>query len=217
MTREHYMMQLEEVKHNLLRMGTFVEKVIEMSIKSLTNHDVELAQRVPIEDDSIDRLEIAIEQQCITILALQQPLAKDLRIITTALKIITDLERMGDNAVNISKKSVEIGKDEFIKPLVDIPVMAEMAQKMVRLSLDAFVKEDVDLAEQVAEMDNEVDELYSRIVDDIMELISQDRKNIQQATKLLFVARYLERIADHTTNICERTIYLVTGELKEIN
>jgi phosphate transport system protein len=151
------------------------------------------------------------------LIALQQPLAKDLRTIATVMKMITDLERMGDNAVNIAKITLEIGKEPLIKPLIDIPKMSIIVQKMVKLSLDAFLNEDIELAEEVAKMDQEVDDLYEKILNEIILLISEDRAIAAQATKLMFVGRYLERIADHATNICERIIYMVTGEFKEIN
>ncbi|MEF9934823.1 MAG: phosphate signaling complex protein PhoU [Clostridium sp.] len=217
MSREHYSQRILDVKHKVLTMGSMVESVINMSVTALKNGDVELAKRVYEEDDKIDLLEIEIEQECMTLLALQSPLAKDLRIVATALKLITDLERMGDHAVNISKITLEIGEESLIKPLIDIPKMAGMCQDMVRLSLDAFVKEDITLAEKVALMDEEVDEIYENIVEELFILIGEHRDNIKQGTKLLFVGRFLERIADHTTNICERLVYMVTGERQEFN
>lgn len=215
--RENFAQKIENVKHQVLKMGALVEEVINMAVESLRNQDVELAKRVNDEDDKIDQLEIDIETECMNILALQQPLAKDLRTIATALKIITDLERIGDHAVNISKITMEIGNEKLIKPLVDIPRMAKLAQEMIKLSLDAFVKEDVALAEKVAEMDHEVDALYKNVIDDVINLIADNKEFAKQGTKLMFVGRYLERTADHTTNICERIIYMVTGVMKEIN
>lgn len=217
MSREHFSQNILNVKHKVLRMGSMVENVINLSVIALKNQDLELAKKVYDEDDKIDAIELEIEQECMTLLALQSPLARDLRTIATALKIITDLERMGDHAVNIAKITLEIGKDKLIKPLVDIPKMAVMCQEMVRLSLDAFVKEDVELAEKVARMDQAVDDIYEVILNDVLAIIANDRESTHQATRLIFVARFLERVADHSTNICERLIYMVTGELKEIN
>lgn len=217
MTRERFSQQVMEVKHKVVRMGALVEDIIELAVTSLKNQDIEAAKKVYIDDDKIDALELEIETDCMKMLALQQPLAKDLRTVATALKIITDLERMGDNAVNIAKITLELGKEPLIKPLIDIPRMAQIAQDMVKLSLDAFVKEDIKLAEKVAAMDEEVDSIYLSIFDEIIELITKDNNKTRQGTKLLFIGRFLERIADHTTNICERVIYMVTGELKEIN
>jgi phosphate transport system protein len=206
-----------ELKHNVLRMGTLVERIVDMSVTSLKEQKLEIAHMVNFEDNKIDEYDIQIENECMHLIALQQPLAKDLRTIATVMKMITDLERMGDNAVNIAKITLEIGKEPLIKPLIDIPNMSVIVQKMVKLSLDAFLNEDIKLAEEVAKMDQEVDDLYEKIVNEIILLISEDRTIAAQATKLMFVGRYLERIADHATNICERIIYMVTGELKEIN
>lgn len=217
MTREHFDQQILEIKHKVLRMGSFVENIVNLAVTALKNQDIEMAKKVYVEDDKIDDIELEIEQQCMMMLALQQPLARDLRTIATALKIITDLERMGDHAVNIAKITIEIGKEPLIKPLIDIPKMANISQDMIRMSLDAFVKEDIELAEKVALMDEEVDELYEAIVEEVLDIITKNKNLARQGTKLLFVGRFLERIADHTTNICERIIYMVTGELKEIN
>jgi phosphate transport system protein len=217
MGRELFDKKLLEVKHNVLRMGTMVERVIDMSVTALKEKKMELAEMVNIEDNKIDKMDIEIENECMSLIALQQPIAKDLRTIATALKVITDLERMGDNAVNIAKITLDIGQEPLFKPLVDIPQMSMKVQNMVKLSLDAFLNEDIALAVKVAKMDEEVDTYYRNIINEIMELLSQNREITVQGTKLLFVGRYLERIADHATNICERVIYMVTGELKEIN
>jgi phosphate transport system protein len=217
MSRELFDKKLLEIKHNVLRMGTLVERVVDMSVTALKEQKLELAEMVNIEDNKIDKLDWEIENQCIALIALQQPLAKDLRIIASAMKVITDLERMGDNAVNIAKITLEFGKDPLFKPLVDIPIMSEIVQNMVKLSLDAFLNEDIELAEKVARMDEEVDRLYEKILHDILSIMIENSTVTVQATKLMFVGRYLERIADHTTNICERIIYMVTGEIKEIN
>ncbi|MDO6354648.1 phosphate signaling complex protein PhoU [Caloramator sp. CAR-1] len=217
MTRLHFQQNLEEVKHKVLRMGSLVEVIVDKAVTSLKEQNLELAKTIVEEDDKIDAMDLEIEMDCMKLLALQQPLAKDLRTIATALKIITDLERMGDHAVNISKITLEIGKEPLIKPLIDIPRMAKIAQEMIRLSLDAFVKEDIELAKKVAQMDQEVDDIYQAIIDELLEMIVKDPSITKQATKLMFVGRYLERIADHTTNVCERIIYMVTGKLEEIN
>ncbi|MDF2673170.1 MAG: phoU [Clostridiales bacterium] len=217
MARERFSQQVMDVKHKVVKMGALVEDIIELSVTALRNQDLEAAKKVYADDDKIDELELEIEMECMRMLALQQPLAKDLRTVATALKIITDLERMGDHAVNIAKITLEIGKEPLIKPLIDIPKMAQIAQNMVKLSLDAFVREDIELAEKVAIMDEEVDDIYLTILEDIIEVISNNKETTRQGTKLLFIGRFLERIADHTTNICERVIFMVTGELKEIN
>lgn len=217
MLRGSFDQKINDVKHKVLRMGAMVENIIDLAVTSLKEQNLKDAERVHFEDDKIDELELEIEQDCMQLLALQQPMAKDLRIIATALKIITDLERMGDHAVNISRVTLEIGKEHLIKPLIDIPKMAYLCQEMVKLSLDAFVKEDIELSEKVAKMDEEVDSIYETVLEEVMNLIVENKNFVKQGSKLLFVGRYLERIADHSTNICERTIYMVTGKLVEIN
>ncbi|MCX7904315.1 MAG: phosphate signaling complex protein PhoU [Caloramator sp.] len=217
MTRLHFQQNLEEIKHKVLRMGSMVEAIVDKAVNSLKEQNLEAAKSIIEDDDKIDAMDLEIEMDCMKLLALQQPLAKDLRTIATALKIITDLERMGDHAVNISKITLEIGKEPLIKPLIDIPRMAKIAQEMIKLSLDAFVREDVELARKVAAMDQEVDDIYQAILDELLEMIIKNPSITKQATKLMFVGRYLERIADHTTNVCERIIYMVTGKLEEIN
>lgn len=217
MVREHFTQKMTEVKQKVLAMGALVDNIIDSAVTSIQTQDLELARKVNEQDDEIDQLEMEIEKECIMLLALQQPLAKDLRTIASVLKIITDLERMGDNAVNISKVTLEIGKEPIIQSIIDIPKMAEIGRKMLKMSLDAFVNEDISLAQKAAERDEEVDSLYESVINDILNVITEKRELTKQGTKLLFLGRYLERIADHSTNICERTIYMITGELKEIN
>lgn len=217
LVREHFTQKILDVKHKVLRMGALVENIIETAVTALKTQNLDLAREVCEKDDEIDQLELEIENECMMLLALQQPLAKDLRTIASALKIITDLERMADNAVNIAKVILEIGKEPVIKPLVDIPRMADITQEMIKMSLDAFVNEDIALAEKAAGRDEEVDNLYETVINDILNIITEKKELAKQGAKLLFIGRYLERIADHSTNICERTIYMITGELKEIN
>lgn len=217
LVREHFTQKINDIKHEVLRMGALVEEIIKTTVTALKEQDLDLARKVCEKDDEIDQLEIEIEKECMMLLALQQPLAKDLRTIASALKIITDLERMGDNAVNIAKVALEIGKDPLIKPLVDIPKMAGITHEMIKLSLDAFVNEDIALAEKAAGMDEEVDRLYDMIIEDVLTIITEKKEVTKQGIKLMFIGRYLERIADHSTNICERTVYMISGELKEIN
>ncbi len=214
MTRQSYHNQLEGLKSDILRMGSLVEEGIHKSIGSLKAQDLELAQAVVNSDDVIDQMETEIEESCLKLIALQQPLAKDLRTINTILKTITDLERMADQSVNIAEITLRIGHEPLIKPLVDIPRMAEMAERMVRESLDSFVKEDLALARKVCDDDDPVDDLYSALFDELMGFVlaGGDVRRATQAINLLFVARFLERIADHATNIAERVIYMVSGE-----
>lgn len=217
LTRENFVNKISDVKNKVLEMGAMVDKTIEDVATALITQNLDLANQVCENDNVIDQLDIEIEKECMMLLALQQPLAKDLRTVASALKIITDLERMGDNAVNIAEIILEIGKEPFIKPLVDIPKMVEITQEMIKMSLDAFVKEDAELAYKAAMLDEEVDRLYEKVVNDILGIIAENKDLIKQGTKLMFIGRYLERIADHSTNICERTIFMISGELKEIN
>ncbi len=217
MVRERFTQKILEVKQKVLKMGALVENIIDTSVTAMKTQDLDLARNVLKKDDAIDQLELEIEKDCMMLLALQQPLAKDLRTIASVLKIITDLERMGDNAVNIAEVILEIGEDPILNSLKDIPRMADIAQKMLKMSLDAFVNEDIALAQKAAERDEEVDRLYETVINDFLNIITEKRELAKQGTKLLFLGRYLERIADHSTNICERTIYMITGELKEIN
>lgn len=165
----------------------------------------------------MDELDFEIENKCLLLIALQQPIAKDLRSVGTLLKIITDMERIGDYGVNIAKVTLDIQNEKLIKPLIDIPRMTEIIERMLDKSMESFMNEDIELARNVAEMDDEVDMIYTNINDELMDIIAQNPTTLKQATCLLLVARYLERIADHITNICERIIYMVTGERVEIN
>jgi len=214
--RTEYVKRLKELKLQLLKMGSMVQEIIDVALQALLEQDMEKAALVYQMDDRIDELELEIETECMNLIALQQPMAKDLRVIGTILKAITDLERMGDHAVNIAKQTTIIGTEPFIKPLEDIPRMAALSAQMVEKCLDAFMKEDVRLAWEVAKDDDAVDELYQRIYKDLIQMMIHDRRTIRQATHLLLIGRFLERIADHSTNIGERVVYMVNGELVEL-
>jgi len=198
-------------------MGTVVEEAIERSVRSLAEQDTALAQAVIDGDDQADELELDIEQRCLALFALQQPMATDLRSIGTALKIVTDLERMADHATDIAKVTLRLAGQPLIKPLIDIPRMAAIAQTMVREALSAYVNRDADLAYNMIARDDEVDHLYSQIFRELLTYMLEDPRTVQQATYLIFVSKYLERIADHATNLGEWVIYMVTGERKELN
>lgn len=209
--------QLDELESDILKMGTMVEEAIGRAVRSLVERDTAAAEAVIQGDDLIDQLEMEIEKRCLTLLALQQPMASDLRLIGTALKIVTDLERMADHAVNIAKVTIELDGQPLIKPLIDIPRMAEKAEEMTRQALTAFVRRDVELARRMIEGDDLVDHLYNQIFRELLLIMIEDPSTIQQATSLLFVAQYLERIADHATNLGEWIIYMVTGEREDLN
>lgn len=215
--RSQFEEELKALNIKLLKMGSMVQNIIEVSVQSLAKQDLDRARSVFELDDDIDALELEIEHQCMSLIARQQPIAKDLRTIGTILKIITDLERMGDHAVNIAKVTLEIGEDKLIKPLIDIPKMARLTEDMVNKSLDAFMHEDIDLAKELDKDDDQVDDLYEAIYLELIEMMLENPEIIKQATQLLFIGRYLERTADHATNIGERIVYMVTGERLKIN
>lgn len=204
--------EMKELEELLLKMGAIVEKNIELSMRSLLTKDLKLAQNIIEQDKMVDRLENDIETKAVIMLATQSPLASDLRKVSSILKIITDLERMGDNAANIAKVTLEIGTTPLVKPLVDIPVMAEIARKMVKNSLDSFVNLDKTLAIETAKEDDLVDDLYKKIYTELLTMVNEDKNVMGQVINLLLVGRFLERIADHSTNVCERVIYMLTGE-----
>jgi len=216
MARESFQEQLCQLRNDILQMGNLVENAIAMTAAAMANQDLEMAQKVVMEDDNIDQLQLAIENRCLSLLALQQPMARDLRFIGTALKINTDLERMGDYARNISKIVLRIGNEPLIKPLVDLPRMAELAQQMVRENLTAFVQQDRVLALQAARHDRIINKLYKKTFTELVELMARDTKTITQSMYLLFIARYLERIGDHATNLSEWIIYMISGERLEL-
>jgi phosphate transport system protein len=210
--RQGYEKELETLRQEILRMGELVNQAIEAAIQSLANQDEKLAQKVIVGDDVIDQLEMDIEDKCMVLIARQQPMARDLRIIGTGLKITTDLERIGDHAFDIAKVTLRLANQPLIKPLVDIPRMGRMAQQMLSDSLEAYTNIDIALAERVCLADNEVDDLYQQIFRELLTYMMEDPRTISQATQLIFVGRYLERIADHATNIAEWVIYLATGQ-----
>ncbi|MBN2285784.1 MAG: phosphate signaling complex protein PhoU [Tissierellales bacterium] len=215
--REKYDEQLIRLNQDILGMGAMAEKILDMAIKALLEKDYELACEVIEFEKEIDKKEAELEERCINLIALQQPLAKDLRRITAIIKMISDLERIGDLSENIAEIVIKIGKDEFIKPLVDTPKMAEITKEMIKLSLDCFVKEDIVIAEKVFAMDDDVDNLYKEIYTELLAILGNDSSTMNQVVDLLFIGRYLERIADHSTNICEHVYYMVTGEKKQKN
>lgn len=217
MTRNYFEQELQELDVLLIKMSSMVEETLNDSIKALKQQNVELAQKVIDNDDAIDDMEIEIEDKCLKLIALQSPLAKDLRMIATALKIITDLERIADYAVDISKITIRLSGEKYIKELIDIPRMTEIISDMLRASIDSYVNQDVNKAREAAQMDDEVDGIHKQIFRELLLIMMEDPKKINQATYFLFVSRYLERIGDHITNICERVIYSVTGEYVDLN
>ncbi|MHB1006986.1 MAG: phosphate signaling complex protein PhoU [Chloroflexota bacterium] len=217
MARASFDRQLAELQDEVLVLGNMVDRAIDQSIDALKRRDNDLARRTIEEDLLINRKRFEIEDKCLHIMARQQPLASDLRVLAAVLNIITDLERMGDHAEGIAKITLLHGEEPLLKPLVDVPVMAEKARSMLRRALDSFINRDTELAKQVSAQDDEVDALYDRVYADLLEYMIRDPHTIQRATLLLWVAHNLERIADRVTNICERVVFLVTGHMEEMN
>jgi phosphate transport system protein len=208
-TETHFQKELEELKENLLKMATLVEEAINNAVQSLVKRDSELAQKAFEAEDKINAMDIAINTECLNLLALRQPMAVDLRFIASALKIITDLERMGDQAVNIAERAISLNREPQLKPYIDIPRMAEIAQSMVKDVLDAFVNRDSKLARSVCERDDLVDGLNDQVVRELLTYMTSNPKTIKSAMHLMIVSRCLERIADHATNIAEDVIFMV--------
>ena len=217
MSRKVFEANLQELHNDLLRMGSIVEKQIHDCIDALVTQNTEKAEKIMKNDDVVDDLESEIEDKAIKLIAMQQPLASDLRNIFTTTKIVTDLERMADHAVDIAKITLRLKDEKYIKQLIDIPRMAEIVELMIKDSLDAYVEGDVEKAYAVCKRDDKVDDIYKEVFKELLELMIQNPKTVNQATQFLFICKFLERIADHTTNICEWTIYLVTGEKVDLN
>ena len=215
MPRMDFDKDLRDLQDELLTLGGMVEKAIAKSLDALKNRDLALSEEVIAEDDIIDEMRFELEERCIDLMATQQPLAGDLRIIITVLHVAVELERMGDYAEGIAKISVAMGDEPPLKPLIDIPRMADRSSDMLRRSLDAFVNRDIAAAYQICEDDDEVDALYDQVYKELLIYMMSDPGTIRRATYLLWVAHDLERIADRTTNIAERVIFLVTGRLTE--
>ncbi len=216
-TRKSFHEQLDELQQEVLTMGTMVEQAIFNAIKALKARDEILAKQVIDGDDAIDDFQVRIEDNCIRLLALQQPMASDLRVISAVLKISNDLERIADHATDVSKVTIRISGQPLIKPLIDVPRMSEITQKMLRISLDAFIRRDASEVEQLIEYDHEVDALYQQIFRELLTFMLEDPRTIRQATHLLFVARHLERMADYCTNLGEAVYFMVKGERKDLN
>ena len=205
--------ELMQLKEKLLKMGGMVEEAIKDSVRSLVERDNELARLVIERDHQINALDVQIDEDSIRLIALRQPKAGDLRFITTAMKITTDIERMGDLGVNIAERALELNEEPLLKPYIDIPRMRELAQGMIRDALDAFVRRDKKLAMDVIMRDDEVDELKHDVLQELAFFMVQDPTTVSRAMKISFVAQYLERFADHATNIAEMVIYLVEGKI----
>jgi phosphate transport system protein len=217
MTRTAFERQLAEIQEDMLIIGGMVEMAVERSIDALKSRDVDLARQIIADDAKINRKRYDTEEKCLELIATQQPLASDLRTIVAVLHIIVDLERMGDYAEGIAKLAIMLADEPPVKPYIDIPRMAEIANRMLIASLEAFNERDADRARRICDQDDEVDALYDQVYRELLTFMLNDPKIIQRATYLIWVAHDLERIADRATNICERVVFLVEGRFEELN
>jgi phosphate transport system protein len=211
--QRHFHEELEALKQTLLAMGGLVEDQIRRAMRALVERDDGLAQEVIDRDRQVNTYDVEVDEQCVNLLALHQPAAGDLRFITTTMKIVTDLERIGDQAVNIAQRVLELNPEPQLKPYIDLPRMAEKAQRMVKESLDAFVARDAALARQVCGEDAEVDALKEQIFRELLTFMMEDPRTIPRAIRVILISRFLERVADHATNISEMVIYLAEGKM----
>jgi len=217
MTRGAFERDLRQLNEGVVRMGERAGEAIHGAVEALRARDVAAAERIIAEDDAIDALHMDLEQRCMRLLATQQPMAGDLRTIASVFAITIDLERMADHAEGISRAVKRLAAEPLVKPLVDIPQMDEILQGMIRDALMALQMENADLARQTAAQDDAIDRLRNRVLHDLLEIMIHDPQTVPRALELLIVARHLERAADHVTNVCERIVYIVTGELRELN
>ena len=211
-TDKAYEAELRALRDRLLAMGGLVEKAIDSSVRAMIERDVDLAEQVKTKDREVNRMEVEIDGACRRVLALRQPAASDLRFITTALKIVVDLERMGDLAVNVAERAIDLHKAPPLGPMHDLVRIADLAEEQLKGALDAFVTDDVAKAEQVMGSDDHVDALYLKIFNDMVLVMMEDSKNIRRATSVMFAAKHLERFADHAVNVAEMVIFMVRGK-----
>lgn len=217
MSRQGFERELQRLQDDVLALGSMVQGALIQSVEVLKRRDLEGARRVIAGDRQINEKRFAIEADCLAVIATQQPAARDLRMLAAVLEVVTELERIGDYAKGISRITLMMGEEPPLKPLIDIPRMAEKACSMLQAALDAFVRRDVALARAIPNEDNEVDALYDQVYRELLTYILADPRNTDRATRLLWVAHNLERAADRVTNICERVIFLVTGRMEEMN
>jgi phosphate transport system protein len=217
MPRPHYDLQLRELQDDLLRLASKVESSIGRAVIALQTQDVAAARSIIADDDAIDRAQYALEDKALQVIARQAPLAADLRMISAVISIASELERMGDYAEGIAEITIRGANEPLLKPLVDIPRMADAAQRMLREALDAFVRRDAEAARRLANEDDEVDQLTTVVQNDLLKIMIENPGSSERALHLMFVAHNLERVADRATNIAERLIFLVTGEVVDLN
>jgi phosphate transport system protein len=216
MVRKTFETEIQQVKDDVLMLGSMVEHALISSVESLKKRDIKAAEKIFEEDGNINKKRFEIENKLMILIATQQPMAHDLRLLASCMEIISELERMGDYAKGIANINIRMGDAQLLKPLIDVPRMAQIGADMLHRSLTAFVNEDVETAKKLPIEDDEVDALYNQIYRELMTFIIADPKTIERANWLLWVAHNLERFADRVTNICERTVFIVTGEMAEI-
>jgi phosphate transport system protein len=214
--REHFTQEMELINQEILKMGVFVEENAQKAQKSLVRQDAGLAKQVIEADDKVNQMELTISDHCALVLAREQPVASDLRHIIACLKVVSDVERIGDYVVHAAKRARDLADEKYIKPLIDIPKMLELGARMLRESIDALIHADEAKARQTAELDLEMDHLNKQVYRELLALMLEDSDNIKQGTKLLFLARFLERMGDHAVNICSWAIYSATGNHGEL-
>lgn len=212
MIRNRFDKELDLLNDELIEMGNLIESAIRAAITALKEQNVDLARRIVENDKEVDDMERAIEQRCLRLLLQQQPVARDLRLISSALKMITDMERIGDQAADISEISIRLSNETYLKELIHIPQMAEAAIKMVKISIDSFVRKDIELVKEVISYDDTVDQLFDIIKNELVDLVREDRDSKEQVIDLLMIAKYLERIGDHAQNIAEWVYFAIKGE-----
>lgn len=214
--REHYAQEIEAIHQDVLRMAVVVEENILKALKSLKDQDAKLAKEVISDDGKINDMELAITDRCVLLLATEQPVASDLRRIVACLKAVSDVERIGDYAVHAAKRAKELSDEKYIKPLIDIPKMLVLGGEMLRGAVNSLVNADADLARKIAKRDEEMDSLNKQVYRELLTLMLEEKDNIKQATKLLFLSRFLERMGDHAVNICSWTLYAVHGQHEDL-
>jgi phosphate transport system protein len=214
--RKTFETEIQQLKDEMLLLGSMVEQQIIGTVEALKKRDIEASRRIKETDLQVNAKRYAIEEQVMIVIATQQPMAHDLRLLASILEVSGELERMGDYAKGIATVSIRMGDQSLLKPLIDIPRMAQIGTDMLHRALTAFIYEDVEAARAIPVQDDEVDDLYNQVYHELMMFVIQDPKTIERANWLLWVAHNLERVADRVTNICERTIFTATGEMKEI-
>jgi phosphate transport system protein len=211
-TSKHYEEQLRTLKDRLLLMGHHAEQMVADAIRALVDRRPSLAEEVIARDDTMDQLEIEVDNLCYEILALEQPVARDLRFIATALKIVRDIERIGDIAVNVAERARELLQEPELKRMIDLPIMVDASLRILKDSLDAFVNSDAELAEKVIQDDRLIDDIFQHMFRELLTYMMEDTRYISRALKLIFIAKHLERVGDHSANIAEMVIFLVRGQ-----